>query len=226
MKIGGFQKTTLLDFPGHLAAIVFTSGCNFRCPYCHNASLALGGGDPMSEDEVIDYLKLRRGVLDGVSISGGEPLLQKGLVPFILRVRELGLKVKIDTNGSMPSVLGALLEDGLIDYVAMDIKGSRAKYQTCAGVDNVNVLEVDKSIHLIMESGVDYEFRTTVTKELHSENDIADIADWIKGAKRYYLQTFKDTEGTLREGMTAYSEEQMTALMHIASPLVKEIFVR
>ena len=226
MKIGGFQKTTLLDFPGQLAAIVFTSGCNFRCPYCHNASLALGGGDPISEDEVIDYLKLRRGVLDGVSISGGEPLLQKGLIPFILRIRELGLKVKLDTNGSMPSVLSGLLEDGLIDYVAMDIKGSRQSYESCTGVEGVNLMEVDKSIHLIMESGVDYEFRTTVTRELHSANDIADIAEWIKGAKRYYLQTFKDSEGTLGEGMSAYSEEEMTALMHIAAPLVKEIFVR
>ena len=226
MKIGGLQKTTLLDFPGQVAAIVFTSGCNYRCKFCHNASLALGGGDLIGEDEIIKFLRSRKGVLDGISVSGGEPLMQKGLVPFLIKVRELGMKIKIDTNGTFPGVLKDLIDDGLVDYIAMDIKTALTKYPSVTDIPDSSVEAVKKSIEIIMNSGIDYEFRTTVVRELHEQNDIADIADMIKGARKYYLQSYKEADGVMTHGLSAYSEEEMNGLAAIAAPFVKEIFVR
>jgi len=226
MKIGGFQKTTLLDFPGRVAAIVFTSGCNYRCPFCHNASLALGEGEAVGEEEIFDYIKLRKGILDGISVSGGEPCLQRGLIPFLRRIREFGLAIKLDTNGTAPDILSEIIGLGLVDYIAMDIKGDPEKYERYVGTEKTEIERVRESVRIIMSSGVDYEFRTTVVKELHTAEDIASAAEMIRGAKRYYLQTYKDSDGVMEGGLHAYSHDEMEALRSSAAPFVSEIYVR
>lgn len=226
MKIGGFQKTTLLDFPGRVAAIVFTSGCNFRCPFCHNSALVLDKAENLDETEILEYLKMRRGVLDGVSISGGEPLMQKGLIPFLRKIREIGLEIKIDTNGSFPSVLRDLIDEGLIDYIAMDVKTSIKRYPELTGCDQNTVEKIKRSIDIIMSSGLEYEFRTTVVREHHTKSEIAQITELISGAEKYFLQTYKDGDENLMSGMSAYSQAEMDSLAAVAAPFVKTIMVR
>ena len=169
MIIKGLQKTTLLDFPGKVACTVFTAGCNFRCPFCHNASLVTRPGDvdEISEESFFSYINKRKGILDGVCITGGEPLMSHGIEDFIRRIKQTGLLVKLDTNGAYPEKLKALLDEGLIDYVAMDIKNSREKYAMTVGLKEYPE-KIEESIKLIMEKAPDYEFRTTVVKELHT----------------------------------------------------------
>ena len=174
MKINGFQKLTLLDFPEKMACIVFTAGCNFRCPFCHNASLVTHIDDTLvyREEEIFEYLKKRKGLLEGVCISGGEPLLQPDMEEFIIKVKELGYLVKLDTNGSFPDKLISLVNKGLIDYVAMDIKNCKEKYPLTAGVSNLNIEDIEKSVTFLLGGTVDYEFRTTVATGLHEIEDI------------------------------------------------------
>ena len=196
MEIKGLQKTTLLDFPSKVACTVFTGGCNFRCPFCHNASLVLRANEAKSFDieEFFSFISKRKGILDGVCITGGEPLMQQDIIPFMEHIRSIGLLVKLDTNGSFPEKLAEILERGLADYVAIDVKNSIDKYAQTCGLPSFPE-KVLKSIELLMSSGVDYEFRTTVVDELHSIEDIEEIAKQIKGAKRYFIQNLLTSLG-------------------------------
>ena len=195
MLIHGLQKMTLLDYPQHIACTVFLGGCDFRCPYCHNFELVDGSMPPiMDDEEFFAFLGKRQGLLDGVAITGGEPLLNKNLSDFIRRIRELGFAVKLDTNGNHPKELKALLDEGLIDYVAMDIKNSLERYGETIGIKGFDTSGIEDSIKIIMGSNTDYEFRTTVVKELHDEASFDAIGKMISGAKRYYLQAFVERD--------------------------------
>ncbi|MBP3446622.1 MAG: anaerobic ribonucleoside-triphosphate reductase activating protein [Clostridia bacterium] len=214
MKICGFQKMTMLDYPGKVACTVFTGGCNFRCPFCHNALLVteIDEDNLWEESEIIEYLYKRKGIIDGVCITGGEPLMQKDIAEFIGKVRETGLPVKLDTNGSYPDKLKALVADGLVDYVAMDIKNSKAKYPLTVGIPGYDISKIEESVEFLLSDAVDYEFRTTVVKELHTADDIAEIADWIAGAKRYFLQGFVDSGSLIGENLSAYRPQEMVEI--------------
>ena len=222
MIIKGLQKITLLDFPGKVACTVFTAGCNFRCPFCHNASLVTHTetAKNIPEEEIFAYLSRRKGILDGVGITGGEPLLQKDIAEFCRKIHEMGLLVKLDTNGSFPDRLRSLLEEGLVDYIAMDIKNCKEAYaETCGLKEMSTELEkIEESIHLIMSSGIPYEFRTTVVRELHSKERIERLAKEIAGAERFFLQTFTDSGDLIGEGLSAYSAEEMEELLAIVKP--------
>lgn len=195
MIIHGFQKMTLLDYPGRVACTIFTAACNLRCPFCHNAGLVtkIENTQRIDESEVLAYLQKRKGILDGVCITGGEPTLQKDLADFIRKIRALGYAVKLDTNGTNPAVLQALLDEGLLDYVAMDIKNIPEKYEATVGVPSFDVTPIQQSIDLLLAGRVDYEFRTTVVAEYHTPEDIGEIARWLAGAPRYFLQPFVDS---------------------------------
>lgn len=218
MTIKGLQKTTLLDFPGKLACTVFTSGCNLRCPFCHNASLVLNsdGGEKISLSDFFSYIEKRRTLLDGVCVTGGEPLINHDISEFIAKIRELGLLVKLDTNGCFPDELESLLCSGLVDYVAMDIKNAKNKYPQTVGIKNFEVSRVEKSIDIIMKKAPDYEFRTTVVKELHTKDDIEHITEWIKGANKYFLQKYVDSGDIISSGLSAYSDSEMLNLLAAA----------
>lgn len=217
MKIKGLQKTTLLDYPEKLAATVFLGGCNFKCPFCHNATLVIlpNEVDSISEDEFFSYISKRKGVLDGVCVTGGEPLLSSGITEFIKKIKSLGLLVKLDTNGSFPDKLESLLDQKLVDYVAMDIKNCKEKYAITSGINaNSEYIEkADRSIDIIMQKAPDYEFRTTVVRELHTIEDIVKIANRIKSAKKYFLQTYVDSGNTIKVGYSAYSASEMLEIL-------------
>ena len=221
MRIDGLQTLTLLDYPGKVACTVFTSGCNMRCPFCHNASLVCGEVPPfMEKEEFFAFLKKRTGVLDGVCVTGGEPLLQEGLIPFLLEVKEKGFTTKLDTNGLLHDRLRAVVEAGAVDYVAMDIKNCKARYAETAGVPGLDLAPSEKSVQFLMEGSVDYEFRTTVVKELHNKADFDEIGRWLKGAKRYFLQSFKDSGDILSPGL---SPMEKADLLEIRDRLRAEI---
>ncbi len=228
MRIAGLQKLTLLDYPGTVACIVFTKGCNLRCPFCHNASLALETSeDYLYEDEVFDYLVKRKGVLDGVVVSGGEPLLQPDISSFLEKVKALGYKVKLDTNGTRPELLSSLIADGLVDKVAMDIKSSPEEYHIAAGVKLVDLSAIDKARDILMSGSTEYEFRTTVVKGIHTEESLISLAKWISGAKEYYLQQFKDSgELICADGLGKFSEDQMNHFADVVRPYVPSVRVR
>ncbi len=228
MNIAGFQKLTLLDFPGKTAATLFTPGCNFRCPFCHNATLVIrtDEAEHYGEEEVLSYLKKRKGVLDGICITGGEPLLQKDIADFMSRVRELEYKIKLDTNGSFPEKLRTLVSAGLVDYVAMDIKNSKEKYAEAVGIEGFDTRAVEESVAFLLSGAVDYEFRTTVVDELHSEEDIENLASWIKGASRYYLQNFVDSGDLIGDGLSAASSEKLETMRKIAEKYIDIVGVR
>ena len=227
MIFNGFQKMTLLDFPGRVACTLFAGGCNFRCPFCHNAGLVLGGvTESYSEDEILDYLSKRKGLLDGVCITGGEPLLRPDLKEFIIKVRALGYAVKLDTNGSLPERLYELIEEGLIDYVAMDVKSSMVGYGRAVGIENFDTADIEKSIDLLLEDRVDYEFRTTVAHPLHSAEDIEALCQRIKGAKRYFIQNFVDSGNLIGEGLSAPDPEIMQQMLEIAKKYIPDTSLR
>lgn len=210
MKISGLQKLTLLDFPGKMACTVFTYGCNFRCPFCHNALLVTEqNSDSISEDEFFSFLKKRQGILDGVCISGGEPTLQNDLADFIRKIKALGYAVKLDTNGSRPEVLKELIKEKLLDYVAMDIKNSLQKYSLTCGCE-VDTTPITESISVIKESGIDHEFRTTTVREYHSAEDFIKIADLLEGNSKYFIQHFEDSGNLIGENLSAFSKEEMS----------------
>ncbi len=215
MRIGGLQKLTLLDYPGRVACTVFLSGCNFRCPFCHNTPLVIGTGENISEETFFRFLDTRQGLLDGVAVTGGEPLLQPALEPFLRHIRERGFAVKLDTNGAFPARLEALMEAGLVDYVAMDIKNCPEKYEITAGVP-VNLQDIRHSASLLMQGSTDYEFRTTVVDELHEPADFEVISAWLSGAKRYFLQEFVDSGDIFCQGMHAAGYEKMEQCLAIA----------
>ena len=229
MLISGLQKLTLLDYPGTVACTVFTGGCNFRCPFCHNAPLVLPElVDKNSEEEkVISFLKKRQGVLEGVAITGGEPLLHADMPEFLEKIRALGFKIKLDTNGSFPERLMDIVNAGLVDRVAMDIKNPPELYARTAGLERLDIEAIERSKNFLLEGKVDYEFRTTAVKGLHTVESIAAAAKWIEGAKEYYLQQFKDSGQLLKaEGLGAFNEEEMTALADAARPYVPAVQLR
>ena len=212
MKLGGIQKLTLLDYPGKLACTLFAPGCNFRCPFCHNASLVLDPAEALDLDEVLAFLQKRRGVLEGVCLTGGEPLLQPGVEDFLASIKAMGYAVKLDTNGSRPRRLGDLVRAGLVDYVAMDVKNSRDRYAETVGIADFDLKPVEESVAFLLEGTVDYEFRTTVVRELHTAESLRALSAWIAGARRYYLQGFVDSGDLIRPGLTAYTAAEMEDL--------------
>ena len=229
MQIAGLQKLTLLDYPGRVACTVFTPGCNFRCPFCHNAPLVLPErlGCDTTEDEVLAFLGKRVGILDGVAITGGEPLLHKDIGAFLEKVRALGYKIKLDTNGSFPERLIALVRDGLVDRVAMDIKNDPALYGRTVGLENFDLAPVERSKDFLLSGAVEYEFRTTVVRGLHTEQSLIEAAKWIAGAREYYLQQFKDSGDVIAlEGLGAFDEKEMHALAEAVRPIVPAVEVR
>ena len=228
MIIKGLQKTTLLDFPTKVACTVFTPGCNFRCPFCHNASLVIEPdcSQTVDTDAFFSYLKKRKGILDGVCITGGEPLLQKDIDLFIKDIRDLGFAVKLDTNGSFPEKLKYLIDERLVDYVAMDIKSSISKYPTVCGSERFTD-DVVKSVELLMRSDIEFEFRTTVVRELHEPSDFEDIGKWISGAPRYFLQQFKDSGDLIeKDSFSAYSKEEMEKILEIVKKHIPNASLR
>lgn len=228
VQIAGLQKLTLLDFPGRIACTVFLPRCNLRCPFCHNASLALsreGTPPPITMDELMAFLQKRRGRLQGVCITGGEPTLQRDLPDLLRQIHLLGYEVKLDTNGTHPEMLRAIVAEGLADYVAMDIKNSPARYaETCGSADVWE--KVRESAALLMEGSVDYEFRTTLAHPLHTAEDLAAIGRWLQGAQRYFLQQFVDSGDLIGSGLTALSADEMEAMRQVVLPYIKETTLR
>lgn len=209
MYICGYQKTTLLDYPGHVAATIFTGGCNFRCPFCHNSDLLFNPATTVSEEEIFTFLQKRKNILSGICITGGEPTLQPDLPDFIKKVRALGYKIKLDTNGYCPEIISDLLDKNFVDYIAMDIKAGFSNYSKVCGIPNLNIETIKESISMIENSGIDYEFRTTVVKELHSEQDFQEITEMISSKSPYYIQSFKDSGNIFTPGLSSCSVETL-----------------
>ena len=217
MNICGYQKTTLLDYPGHVAATIFTGGCNFRCPFCHNSDLVVNStmSPCISQEEIFAFLKKRKNVLSGICITGGEPTLQTNLSEFIKKVRSLGYKIKLDTNGYRPDVISSLLEDNLLDYIAMDIKAELSNYAKVSGIPNLDTSKIKESISIIENSGIDYEFRTTVVKELHSQEDFLEISEMLSSSSPYFIQSFKDSGNILTPGLSSCDTETLNQYLAI-----------
>ncbi len=228
MKIHGFQKLTLLDFPEKTAATVFTGGCNLRCPFCHNGDLVLAPSTvhEISEEEVLSVLDKRRGFLDGVCITGGEPLLNADIGAFMKKIKERGLLVKLDTNGTLPLRLQELLLSGLIDYVAMDIKNSKQSYAKTVGLENFDVSGVEKSVGLLRESGVDHEFRTTLVRELHTVEDMRKIGEWLRGSEKYFLQAFKLSDNVLDKSLTGFEKCELEEMLEAVKEYIPNAKLR
>lgn len=219
MIIQGLQKLTLLDYPGHMACTVFTNGCNLRCPFCHNASLVVhqNYGDTTTEDEFFAFLNKRKGILDGVCVTGGEPLLHDETIAFIKNIRSLGFDVKLDTNGTFPDKLKELTDNGLLNYVAIDIKNSIQKYPLTTGIDGVNTDAIQESIAVLKNSKIPYEFRTTVVQELHTAEDIENIAKWLSSDTEalpdYYLQKFVDSNDLICNNLHPVDDNIMEEML-------------
>lgn len=230
MHIKGWVRTSLIDYPRHIAAVLFTGGCSFRCPMCHNAHLVLepAAAPDLDEGEVFTFLERRARVLDGVVVTGGEPTLDPGLARFLRRVRALGYEVKLDTNGYHPRVLAALLAEGLPDYVAMDVKAPPGKYALLTGLPQVEVERVEESVSLLREAGLPYELRTTLVPGLLDEEDVVALATWVRGAPRYALQGFRGlhTLHPALEGRAPYPRERLEALARRVAPYFDEVVVR
>ena len=226
MNVQGYQKLTLLDFPERVACTVFTGGCNLRCPFCHNASLVLTPRESENlEAEVLSYLAGRKGILEGVCITGGEPLLQPDLSDFVKKVKDMGYSVKLDTNGSDPDALAALLSTGMIDYVAMDIKSSPAGYEAAIG-KAFPIERFRRSVELLRASGLPHEFRTTLVKGIHRTEDLEEIGKWLAGEEKYFLQGFVDSGNLLGEGFEAFSSEEMQEFLRVIRKYVPTVKLR
>ena len=228
MEFGGIQKLSCLDYPGLVACTVFTKGCNFRCPFCHNAPLVAGSApESIPEEEILSYLKKRQGILEGIAVTGGEPLLHPSLEGFLEKAKALGYKVKLDTNGSKPDFLRKLVEKGLVDKVAMDIKNSPLTYGQTVGLQSFDIGPVEESKEYLLSSPVEYEFRTTVVKGLHTEKTLLDTARWIAGARAWFLQcyTFRDTV-LAPDGLSSFTSEELYALMKAVKPHIPTVALR
>lgn len=228
MKFYGMQKMTLLDYPGYVACTLFTGGCNFRCPFCHNALLVLDLDENYTtpEEEVLAFLKKRQGLLDGVCVTGGEPLINKDIGDFLSKVKELGFKIKLDTNGTNPALLKELVSQNLVDYVAVDIKNSPEKYAETVGLKSFDMSTINQTVNFLMSGCVDYEFRTTVTKQFHTEKSMEEAARFIRGAKRYFLQNFVDSGNLIGSGITGQSKEEMEKLLSVVKKYVPDSCLR
>ena len=227
MNIQGLQKMTLLDFPGRVACTVFLGGCDFRCPFCHNGELLDGTAETLMTDrELLAFLEKRKGLLDGVAFTGGEPTLRPDLPALMAEIRAMGFAVKLDTNGNHPDALRRILGEGLVDYVAMDVKNSPERYGETIGIPDFDVSNIEKSLTLLKMSGVDYELRTTVVKEFHDEDSFRAIGPWIAGAKRYFLQCFTDRDTVPRQGLHAPEKDELERFADIVRPYVQEISLR
>ena len=227
MRIHGLQKMTLLDFPGRVACTVFLGGCDYRCPFCHNFQLADGSAKPvMEEEELLAFLEKRRGLLEGVAFTGGEPCLHPDLVVLMRRVRDMGYAVKLDTNGAHPDRLAGILEEGLADYVAMDVKNSPEKYARTVGLERIDLAPIRQSVSMLMAGKTDYEFRTTVVDELHEAADFEAIGAWIAGAKRYFLQAFTDRDTVPFGNLSAPPAQRLREYRDIARRYVPDTQLR
>lgn len=226
MKIGGFQKMTMLDYPEKVACTIFTYGCNLRCPFCHNASLVINDAELISEDEILSYINKRKGILDGVCITGGEPLLQRDIFEFLEKVKQTGLCVKLDTNGAYPELLKRAIDSGCVDYVAMDIKNSKEKYALTTGIEDIDITPFERSVEILKSSDIDYEFRTTIVRELHTQEDIEKISEWISGAKKYFLQSFVDSGALIGEGLSAHDKTTLESFRETASRHILSVKTR
>lgn len=227
MNLYGLQKVTLLDFPGHVACTVFTGGCDFRCPYCHNFQLASAPGPAqISEEQFFSFLKSRLGRLDGVAVTGGEPCLHPGLPDFLKKIKALGFQTKLDTNGFHPEMLRSVLKAGLADYVAMDIKAAPWNYARAVGLPSVDLAPIHESVSMLLSGGTDYEFRTTVVKEIHSTEDFYSIGPWIQGATRYFLQPFVSRSSVPCLGLHAPERETLEAFLLSAQLFVPSAALR
>ena len=227
MKIQGLQKMTLLDFPGKVACTVFLGGCDMRCPFCHNSEL-LDGSAPvvMESGELLSFLRKRQGLLDGVAITGGEPTLRPDLPELLAEIRALGFATKLDTNGGHPERLRAIVEAGLVDYVAMDIKNSPDRYAQTAGLASLDLAPIRESVDFLRRGTVDYEFRTTVVAQLHDAASFEAIGPWIAGARHYFLQAFTDRDTVAFSGFSAPSPEEMRRYADIVRPFVHNVALR
>jgi len=228
MHFHGFYKSTLLDYPKHLAATVFVGGCNMRCPFCHNASLVLRPQTQpeFSEEEILAYLRKRKNILEGVCITGGEPTIYSDLPLFAARIKEIGLKVKLDTNGTNPAMIRHLADNNLVDYIAMDIKNSLEKYALTAGNKFISPDDIKESVSIILSGKTDYEFRTTVVSELHTADDMESIGNWVRGARAYYLQPYKDSGDVISSGFSSPGKETLIRYRDILASYVEFADIR
>ena len=230
MLLKGLQKLTLLDYPGKMACTVFAGGCNFRCPFCHNASLVVGErvkeSASLPEEEFFSFLNKRRGILEGVCVSGGEPTIQPDILPFLYNIKELGYLVKLDTNGYRPDILKKAVCEGLVDYVAMDIKSSKEGYGRAVGIRNFDISPICESVDFLMGGNLDFEFRTTLVRELHGEAEILGIGEWIAGAPKYFLQTFKDSGDLISSEFSGYDQNSTEYLLKLLKSTVPNAQIR
>ena len=227
MEIHGLQKLTLLDFPGRVACTVFLAGCPFRCPFCHNSELLSRKAEPIMDDaELLSFLEKRKTLLDGVAITGGEPLMTDEIIPLLRSIRALGYAVKLDTNGAYPERLKKIVGEGLVDYVAMDVKNSPTRYAETIGASRYDLTAVRESAAFLMSGAVDYEFRTTTVAELHDETSFREIGEWIRGAKRYFIQPFTDRDTVLAEGLHAPTDDELKTYAAIMRAYVPDTVMR
>lgn len=228
MNICGYQKTTLLDYPGHVAATVFTGGCNFRCPFCHNSDLVINPGsfNRIDEEVIFTFLNKRKSILSGICITGGEPTLQPDLCDFIKKIRSFGYKVKLDTNGYRPQVISELLSKNVLDYIAMDVKAGRSNYSNVSGVPDLDINNINETISCIENSGIAYEFRTTIVKELHTEQDFYEIREMLSSKSPYYIQSFKDSGNIFTPGLSSCSKETLEHYLSLVKEKIPSSFLR
>ena len=228
LKIFGMQKLTLLDYPGKMACTIFTGGCNFRCPFCHNGDLVFLPENmaEMNVEDILSFLKRRVSILEGVCISGGEPLLQAQLTPVLRKVKALGYQIKLDSNGTNPDKLKELVDEGLIDYVAMDIKNDPEHYAETAGIHSIDMTQIEKSVQYLMQGNIPYEFRTTIVKEYHTKETMEAIGKWLKGANAYYLQNFEDGECVIKKGLHACEKEELETFAQIVRAYIPNTAIR
>lgn len=228
VKVHGFNKLTLLDYPGRLACTVFLGHCNFRCPFCHNAGLVLNPEDEpiIPIEEILGTLKKRKGILDGVCITGGEPTVHKKLPEFVQQIKKLDYSVKLDTNGTNPQMVREMVKAGLLDYVAMDIKNSPEKYGETAGIVRADLEAIHETVEFLKSGEVDYEFRTTVTRELHKREDFLKIRKWLSGSRRYFLQAYKESEQVIRPVYSSYSREQLENFRQLLLEEISQVEIR
>ncbi len=227
MIIEGLQKLTLLDYPGLVACTIFAHGCNLRCPFCHNAGLVVRKPENIiSQEELSEFLTRRKGILDGICLTGGEPLAQKDSIDFIRFLRTFGYKIKLDTNGFYPERLEEVIKEGLVDYIAMDIKSSPENYGIAVGIPDIDITPMLKSVELIRNSGIEYEFRTTAVKGLHLVSDFEKIGVWLAGVSRYFIQQFIDSGDLIQQGFDAFNEEETAILLAAVRKQVKSAEIR